>query len=92
MLAIRFLHSRKICHRDIKTDNVLIDKKGHLVLSDFGLAIQLTGSNTSNELVGTTEYIAPGICFITINSICFILIIHKCINTFRNFQARRLSF
>lgn len=38
VLGIEHLHSRGIVHRDIKPDNLLIDQKGHLKLTDFGLS------------------------------------------------------
>lgn len=41
ILAIEFLHEEKILYRDLKPDNILIDKDGHIYLTDFGLAKQL---------------------------------------------------
>ncbi|KAL2875384.1 rim15, signal transduction response regulator [Colletotrichum sp. CLE4] len=38
VLGVEHLHSRSIIHRDLKPDNLLIDQKGHLKLTDFGLS------------------------------------------------------
>jgi len=37
-LAIKFCHSKRILHRDLKPQNLLIDKNGTIKLADFGLA------------------------------------------------------
>ncbi|KAJ5475309.1 hypothetical protein N7539_008375 [Penicillium diatomitis] len=38
VLGVEHLHNRGIVHRDLKPDNLLIDQKGHLKLTDFGLS------------------------------------------------------
>ncbi|XP_002982863.2 serine/threonine-protein kinase tricorner [Selaginella moellendorffii] len=45
VLAIESIHKHKYIHRDIKPDNLLLDKNGHLKLSDFGLCKPLDCSN-----------------------------------------------
>jgi len=37
VLAVDSIHKMNYIHRDLKPDNILIDRKGHLKLSDFGL-------------------------------------------------------
>ena len=40
-MAIGFLHSKNVVHRDIKTENILMNNDGYLVLNDYGLAKEL---------------------------------------------------
>jgi serine/threonine protein kinase len=41
--AVEFVHAIGFLHRDIKTSNVVIDRRGHLRLIDFGFAKQVIG-------------------------------------------------
>eukprot|EP00345_Euplotes_harpa_P004218 CAMPEP_0168328678 /NCGR_PEP_ID=MMETSP0213-20121227/6648_1 /TAXON_ID=151035 /ORGANISM="Euplotes harpa, Strain FSP1.4" /LENGTH=72 /DNA_ID=CAMNT_0008331843 /DNA_START=94 /DNA_END=312 /DNA_ORIENTATION=+ len=38
VIALEFIHSKKIIYRDLKPENILIDIDGHVKVSDFGLA------------------------------------------------------
>ena len=54
-----YLHNKNIVYRDLKPENVLIDKDGYLKLTDFGFAKVLDGRTYT--LCGTPEYLAPEI-------------------------------
>jgi len=55
VLGLQFLQSNNIAHRDFKPDNILLDREGHIAISDFGLATRLRGG--LKTLCGTAEYI-----------------------------------
>jgi tRNA A-37 threonylcarbamoyl transferase component Bud32 len=59
VLAIGHLHNQGIIHRDLKLENILIDKGGYLKIIDFGLAKILKEDETTRTLCGTPEYLAP---------------------------------
>lgn len=60
LIGLSFIHSQYRIHRDIKSDNVLIDYEGKVKLCDMGFAIQLTSEQDHrNTLAGTPCWLAP---------------------------------
>ena len=58
--ALRYVHSFHRIHRDIKSDNILINHKGDVKLADFGVSAQLTKAKSKrNTIVGTPYWMAP---------------------------------
>lgn len=58
LAALRYLHLNKVVFRDLKAENLLISKSGHIKLVDFGFAKSL-GAGRAQTLCGTPEYMAP---------------------------------
>ncbi|HWG42256.1 MAG TPA: serine/threonine-protein kinase [Gemmataceae bacterium] len=60
-LALEHAHEQGVVHRDIKPANLLLDERGELWITDFGLALFQTSPNVtlSGELVGTLRYMSP---------------------------------
>ena len=58
-MAIGYLHSKGIMHRDLKLENILLDESGYLKIIDYGLAKTLQQDNLTKTFCGTPEYLAP---------------------------------
>ena len=63
--SLSYLHSKQLCHRDIKLENFVFQNKKtfHIKLVDFGLTCMLNKADRKrlNEPVGTPYYVAPEI-------------------------------
>jgi len=60
--AIRYLHSMKVCHRDLKFENIMFESKApdaRINLIDFGLSTKFAPGKTMKDTVGTLYSMAP---------------------------------
>ena len=63
--ALQYAHDRGVVHRDIKPENVLLDREGHVKITDFGIAKMIgpdaeTAALTGGvDVIGTPHYMAP---------------------------------
>lgn len=67
VMGLKYLHEQSIFHRDLKPDNILVDAKGFLKITDFGLSRVVTSAEkkglspgllAEEGLVGTPDYMA----------------------------------
>lgn len=73
--GLNYLHSRRVCHRDLKPGNILLNTAGRCHITDFGCAKVLPNRSTSSDdgtvatathlvsdTVGTYQFVAPECC------------------------------
>ena len=62
-LALKHIHSRRILHRDLKTQNIFLTSKGEVKIGDFGIARILQHTyDLVHTAIGTPYYLSPEIC------------------------------
>lgn len=64
LCRLSYLHSQKIVHRDVKTENMLLDKTRTVKIADFGVArVEASNPNDMTGETGTLGYMAPEVLF-----------------------------
>src|SRR6266576_5075250 len=62
--ALLFAHERSIVHRDVKAANILIDRDGRVLMTDFGVALRASDVTLTADgaVIGTPGYMSPEQC------------------------------
>lgn len=71
--AVRYLHDLNITHRDLKLENMLIDRLNNIKLCDFGFVKRCNDDDLSKTFCGSKSYAAPEILKVSPFSNCLSL-------------------
>jgi WNK lysine deficient protein kinase len=81
LLALQYLHSSKIIHRDLKCDNIFINgHSGHVKIGDLGLSTKMFKSRTKS-VIGTPEFM---VCR------CYFLLLYVIILRLLNYMMKTM--
>lgn len=61
-LGLQYLHSKKILHRDIKSNNIFLTKELNAKIGDLGIAKILYNTSHAHTFIGTPYYLSPELC------------------------------
>jgi len=60
LLGLQYIHSKNVIHRDLKLENILLNRKGLVKICDFGVSKLLEDpEDKTTECCGTPAYMAP---------------------------------
>jgi serine/threonine protein kinase len=59
--GVKYMHSLSVFHRDLKTDNIIVDRSKLVKIIDFGFSVRADSQRRLNLCCGTPNYMAPEI-------------------------------